>query len=1283
MGPVNALHPIRATRHALTLPLLLLAALTPSSPTHGQAANFDFGDGHHGSFTVPAGQTTIQDLWSQVRTASDLLAYDPDNSAQVPQLENLTISSGGTLTVSPYTGNAGSAVDPTQGGVLRIKVRGTLTIENGAAITATGRGYRGGTLEGSAPGFIGQQGDSWGNTGAISGEVNRGGGGGGFGEIGGAANPGSGGGGGHREAGARGATGQGTLTGGLGGESFDTVATSLGQGFRDTYLFPRFGSGGGRGGQTASFSNVNAGGGNGGGVIIIEAERIINNGSISSDGGVGGSDLSGGGGGAGGSILIQTLSESNGTVTVDGGAGGVGTVLGNDGGAGSPGILLWDARFELVTNVVGQGTIQLDPAGGRYDDNTVVSAEAVPADGWMFAGWSGDLSGAVNPDDVTMTGDRTITATFVELPTLTVDPVLRDVGPSGGDLSFTVTVAGGTGDIDWSTAITEGADFLTITTGATGTNDGVITVTAAPNAVETARTGTLLVSSPDVGSDPVTITITQGPATPQLTVTPAQQTAEAEGEELVIQVRNTGTGTFDWTAAILAGHSYASITSAATGTDDGTFVVSVAPNLSPSQRIIRLSVSAPGAFGSPAEVTITQLAGVPFLQVSPSSQLIGSAAGVASLSVANGGSGLLGWTAAVVEGAGFATITSGSSGENGGQVAVTFQSNTTMINRTAKIRVESPDAANSPVDVTITQTAQEAVLQVSPDAQSVGSGAGEASFQIQNTGSGTMHWTSAVVTGASFLSISEGTSGTNAGAVTVSVTANTTGVERTGTIRISAPGAANSPLEVSVTQAASAPVLRIAPKEQSVGSGGGGISITVENGGTGTLNWTASVATGADFLSLTPPSNGVDDGVVQVTVAPNTTGRSRTGTVQIEATGASDSPQIATIVQLGCVVLDPPANLAASDGTSPDAVELIWSATPGASAYEIFRSVDNEPTHFELLATSTVAHYTDASAKKPTYRLINQGCLNPGEFDITYTVYYYEVRAINPCGSSDRSVSTTGFRGLPLKDPVEETPTDGGTTTPTVPATKALTGAYLVQQESRVALRLQNENGIDPATIEVSVNGAKIESSAYFWRPALEGDNTLGWVVFTEVAGWADATVNTVEAVATTLDGSLISARAEFLRESGGTTVKADSEGVQVVPYLPDGEDTGLFKEGLGVLFQAVPEEVYDSPQLIAIPVPNYVHAGALTLYYLGTSESGAAWYPAESVPGLLAGPVSVSSDGANVEAWLNHGGTLRLGYAPAQDSAAGIPINYGTLAVMVATGLTMWVLGLRRREAR
>jgi len=43
-----------------------------------------------------------------------------------------------------------------------------------------------------------------------------------------------------------------------------------------------------------------------------------------------------------------------------------------------------------------------------------VVLEANPAEGWRFAGWSGDLAGSDNPAVMVMDGDKAVTATFVE-----------------------------------------------------------------------------------------------------------------------------------------------------------------------------------------------------------------------------------------------------------------------------------------------------------------------------------------------------------------------------------------------------------------------------------------------------------------------------------------------------------------------------------------------------------------------------------------------------------------------------------------------------------------------------------------------------------------------------------------------------------------------------------------------------------------------------------------------------------------------------------------------------
>ena len=71
------------------------------------------------------------------------------------------------------------------------------------------------------------------------------------------------------------------------------------------------------------------------------------------------------------------------------------------------------AVYTLATSVTGVGHINLDPAGGSYTAGTLVTVTAVSDNaGFTFTGWSGDLSGSVNPTTLLMDGDKTVTAGF-------------------------------------------------------------------------------------------------------------------------------------------------------------------------------------------------------------------------------------------------------------------------------------------------------------------------------------------------------------------------------------------------------------------------------------------------------------------------------------------------------------------------------------------------------------------------------------------------------------------------------------------------------------------------------------------------------------------------------------------------------------------------------------------------------------------------------------------------------------------------------------------------------
>jgi uncharacterized repeat protein (TIGR02543 family) len=68
--------------------------------------------------------------------------------------------------------------------------------------------------------------------------------------------------------------------------------------------------------------------------------------------------------------------------------------------------------FTLTTTVVGTGTITRNPNATSYAAGTVVSLTATAGSGFTFTGWSGDLSGTTNPQNITMSANRNVTATF-------------------------------------------------------------------------------------------------------------------------------------------------------------------------------------------------------------------------------------------------------------------------------------------------------------------------------------------------------------------------------------------------------------------------------------------------------------------------------------------------------------------------------------------------------------------------------------------------------------------------------------------------------------------------------------------------------------------------------------------------------------------------------------------------------------------------------------------------------------------------------------------------------
>jgi uncharacterized repeat protein (TIGR02543 family) len=76
--------------------------------------------------------------------------------------------------------------------------------------------------------------------------------------------------------------------------------------------------------------------------------------------------------------------------------------------------------FTLDVTALGSGTVIKNPDQATYPSDSTVELTATAAPGWTFSGWSGDASGSSNPLDVTMDGNKSITATFTQI-TYTLD----------------------------------------------------------------------------------------------------------------------------------------------------------------------------------------------------------------------------------------------------------------------------------------------------------------------------------------------------------------------------------------------------------------------------------------------------------------------------------------------------------------------------------------------------------------------------------------------------------------------------------------------------------------------------------------------------------------------------------------------------------------------------------------------------------------------------------------------------------------------------------------------
>ncbi len=465
--------------------------------------------------------------------------------------------------------------------------------------------------------------------------------------------------------------------------------------------------------------------------------------------------------------------------------------------------------------------------------------------------------------------------------TYQVQPQNHSVAAGGGTANISVTTAVG---CTWNAS--SDASWITVQAGASGNGSGGVVIAVAAT-TGPARTGALTVAGQRV-------TVSQGQGC-SFTISPTQESVPSSGGGGRVTV-TTADGC-SWTAASNA--QWIGITSGASGTGSGA-VQYTAASTTGSARSGTMTIAG-------HTFTVNQGQGCSFT-LAPTSANVPDAGGQTSFQVQTADG--CGWTASTQTP--WITIASGGTGSGNGTVQLTVGSNS------GPSRAGSVSVADK--TFTVTQGSG-CSFSLSAPSQNVPAAGGNGSVNVSApAGCG---WTS--TSNASWLSITDGATGTGNGAVTFTAAANTGG-PRSGSLTI-----AGQTFTVNQADGCTA---AIAPEQQPMPATGGSLNVAVTT--PGGCTWTAQP--NVPWITVASGSPGNGNGTVQLAIAANT-GGPRTGTVTIAG-------RTLTIDQAsGCTYTVAPTTLTVRAAENDERIDVTannncsWTATTATPWIQITRAV--------------------------------------------------------------------------------------------------------------------------------------------------------------------------------------------------------------------------------------------------------------------------------------------------------------------------------------------------------
>jgi all-beta uncharacterized protein/BACON domain-containing protein len=404
-----------------------------------------------------------------------------------------------------------------------------------------------------------------------------------------------------------------------------------------------------------------------------------------------------------------------------------------------------------------------------------------------------------------------------------VSPTTQAASAGGGTGTVTVVAPPGCG---WSAS--SGVSWITVTGGSSGNGNGTVTfsvqATTGPS-----RTGTLTVAN-----QTVSITQSQGCS---FSISPEAQSFDLPGGSGEVAV--TAAGGCSWSAT--SNVPWITITQGANGTGNGNVRFTVASTTGPT-RSGTLTIAG-------RTFTVTQ-GPLCTITLSPESTTISASGGSRTFNVqASGGCS---WTA--TSNAPWITIGQGGSGNGNGSVRVDIAANS------GEARTGTVSVAGRTFTVQ-----QDGACSFSLTQESTNAPAGASTVNVGVQAAAGCSWTA--TSNATWITITNGASGTGNGTVTLAVAANTGGA-RPGTVTIGGR-------TFTVNQAGTCS-FAIAPQQQSVPAAGASVGVNVTTAAACT--WTS--VSNAPWITVTQGASGTGNATVTLSVSANVE-PARTGTATI------------------------------------------------------------------------------------------------------------------------------------------------------------------------------------------------------------------------------------------------------------------------------------------------------------------------------------------------------------------------------------------------------------------